>query len=201
MNENEEIFRKISDAANDAIITADSEGNITYWNNATVKMFGYSAEETVGKTLHRKIIPERFRDAHLNGFKKFCSTGQGAIIGKTVELAAIRKDGTEFPIELSLSGVKIKGKWNAIGIIRDITERKIVEEKISEVAKRYHDLFEYGNDAIFIADSKIQNILDVNKKAEELLGYTRDEMLQKKLLDIRPKSDQKHFKKRLRNLK
>ena len=107
MNESEEKFRKISDAANDAIIMADNDGSITYWNKAAEWMFGYSADEVAWNKLHQTIIPDRFRDAHLNGFKRFCDTGQGTVIGKTIELAAIRKDKSEFPIELSLSSVKV----------------------------------------------------------------------------------------------
>jgi len=130
MNESEDKFRKISDAANDAIIMADSEGSITYWNKAAERMFGYPAEEVTGNKLEQTIIPDRYRDAHIKGFMKFCETGQGAVIGKTVELSAIRKDNTELPIELSLSSAKVGDRWNAIGMIRDITKRKKAERRL-----------------------------------------------------------------------
>ena len=130
MNESEDKFRKISDAANDAIIMADSEGSITYWNKAAERMFGYPAEEVTGNKLEQTIIPDRYRDAHIKGFMKFCDTGQGAVIGKTVELSAIRKDNTELPIELSLSSAKVGDRWNAIGMIRDITKRKKAERRL-----------------------------------------------------------------------
>ena len=130
MNESEDKFRKISDAANDAIIMADSEGSITYWNKAAEIMFGYPAEEVTGNKLEQTIIPDRYRDAHIKGFMKFCDTGQGAVIGKTVELSAIRKDNTELPIELSLSSAKVGDRWNAIGMIRDITKRKKAERRL-----------------------------------------------------------------------
>jgi len=128
--ESEEKFRKISASANDAIIMLDDDERISYWNAAAEKIFSYSKEEAVGKRLHTLIIPVVFRSRHLEGFKEFQITGQGPVIGKTVELAALRRDGKEFPIELSLSGVQIKGKWNAIGIIRDITERKILNARL-----------------------------------------------------------------------
>ena len=131
MNESEEKFRKISDSANDAIIMADNDSRITYWNRAAEEMFGYLAEDVVGTKLHQSIIPARFQDAHLKGFNKFCDTGQGNVIGKTVELAAIRKDKTEFPIELSLSSVKVGDRWNAVGIIRDISDRKKAERRLN----------------------------------------------------------------------
>ena len=131
MDKSDEKFRKISDAANDAIIMADNDGSITYWNRAAEGMFGYMAEDMAGKKLHQTIIPQRFQDAHLKGFNNFCNTGQGDVIGKTVELAATRKDRTEFPIELSLSSVKVGDRWNAVGIIRDITDRKKAERRLN----------------------------------------------------------------------
>lgn len=147
LTESEKKFRKICASAQDAIIMLDNEGRISYWNKAAKKMFDYKKKEVFGKYLHELIIPERFREHHLKGFKRFKDTGQGDALGKTLELAALRKDGVEFPIELSLSGVKIKGKWNAIGIVRDITERKKMNEKlyveISERKKAQEELKRY----------------------------------------------------------
>ncbi len=135
LQESEEKFRAISATANDAIIMLDNDERISYWNEAAVKIFGYLKKETEGKNIHNLMIPERYRKKHLNGFEKFKATGAGKIIGKTVEVAAIRKDGAEIPIELSLSAVKRNGKWNAIGMIRDITTRKQQEEKIRLLAE------------------------------------------------------------------
>ncbi len=132
LQESEERFRKISVTAQDAIIMIDNEGNISYWNPASEKMFGYREEEGIGKDLHELIVPGRYYEKYLKGFERFKETGQGPLIGKTIEVSAIKKDGTEFPIELSLSAVKLKDKWNGIGIIRDITKRKLTEEKIKQ---------------------------------------------------------------------
>lgn len=130
LEESEERFRKISATAQDAIIMIDNEGNTSFWNKAAEKMFGYKHEEIKGKALHELIAPERFHEKYRKGIKHFQKTGQGAAIEKTTVLEAVRKDGTEFPIELSLSSVRIKDQWNAIGIVRDITKRKQAEEKI-----------------------------------------------------------------------
>ena len=137
--ESEEKFRKISASAQDAIIMLDNEERVSYWNEAAEKMFNCSKEEAVGENLHKLIIPDRFCGRHLKGFKIFQNTGQGPIIGKTIEVMALRKGGTEFPIELSLSGVQIKGKWNAIGIVRDITERKGAEEVLRRTVEERND--------------------------------------------------------------
>ena len=127
--ENEEIFKAITGSAQDAIILMDNQGNISYWNPAAERIFGYTTEEIIGKELHTLIGLQKYQEAYQKGFKKFQQTGQGLAVGRTLELSAIRKGGAEFPIELSVSGIKIQGNWHATGIIRDITDRKQMEEE------------------------------------------------------------------------
>ncbi len=133
LREAEKKFRRMSASAYDAIIMIDDEGKVTYWNEAAEKMFGYSSQEIMGRELHATLAPQRYWEAYGTGITKFKVMGQGAAVGKTTELAGLTKDGIEFPIELSMSAVKIKGKWNAIGIVRDITERKKAEEREREL--------------------------------------------------------------------
>ncbi len=135
LRESEDKFRSISASANDAIIMLDNDEKVTYWNKSAENIFGYLREDVEGKNIHNLIIPERYRKKHLEGFEKFKATGTGNIIRKAVEVEAIRKDGSEIPIELSLSAVMINGKWNAVGIIRDITVRKQQEEEIKQLAE------------------------------------------------------------------
>jgi PAS domain S-box-containing protein len=139
LQKSEEIFRTITATANDSVIMMDSEGKVTYWNEAAEKTFGYTSEEILGKNLHATFVPERFLEAHKKGFPSFKKTGQGAAIGKTLELAALRKDGAEVPVELSLSSVKIGGAWNAVGLIRDITARKKAEEALQKAKDEAED--------------------------------------------------------------
>ena len=132
LHESEEKFEKISASAQDAIICMDNDGNISFWNMAAETIFGYTQQEALGRNLHELIVPERFRDAHLKVFPAFQKTGQGAALGKTLELVAIRKDGTEFPVEIALSASLIAGKWNGIGVLRDIAERKKAQREIEQ---------------------------------------------------------------------
>lgn len=132
LRESEEKFHSITASAQDAILMMDDEGKITYWNEAAEKIFGYSENEIMGWSLHDLLAPERFLATHRIGFEHFKKNGEGAAIGKTVELAALKKDGTEFPIELSLSTVLKNGRWSAIGILRDISERKQMEKEIKD---------------------------------------------------------------------
>ena len=113
----------------------DDIGRISYWNEAAVEIFGHTKEEAVGQEMHALLAPERYYEAYSKGISKFQRTGDGDAVGKNLELVGIRKDGTEFPFELSLSAVRIKGKWNAIGILRDITERKQMETQLMQSEK------------------------------------------------------------------
>ena len=129
LRESEEKFRGISASAKDAIIMADSEGNISYWNEAAEIIFRYRRKDVIGRDF-KFLVPEKYYEALDSGFKRFRTTGYAPIIGKTIELSGIRKGGDEIPIEISLSSVKIHNKWNALGIIRDITDRKIAEKEL-----------------------------------------------------------------------
>jgi PAS domain S-box-containing protein len=130
LKESEKKFEIISTFAKDAIISINNKGNITFWNSAATNLFGYSHEEVIGQNLHKFIMPEKYRNSHENAFSRFKDTGQGSAINNTLELLARRKDGTELMVELSLSAIKLNNQWNAISIIRDITERKGLEERI-----------------------------------------------------------------------
>lgn len=129
----EEKFRAVAEHANDAIVSADSEAKISYFNRAAERAFGYSAADTLGKPL-TLLMPDRFQDAHRRGFQRFLSTGEARVIGKTVELTGIRKDGSEFPLELSLTTWKASEGTFFTAIIRDITERKRAEEAMARQA-------------------------------------------------------------------
>src|SRR6266852_5123895 len=142
----EEKFRSVVQTANDAIVTADGHGEITDFNRGAEAIFGYSAQEVIGKPL-TVLMPDRFREPHQQGFKRYLDTGEAHVIGKTVELAAKRKDGTEFPVELSLSSWKARAGLFFTGVLSDITERKRTEELIlhakeeAERANKFKDQF------------------------------------------------------------
>jgi PAS domain S-box-containing protein len=152
--ENEEKFESIGASAQDAIIIMDNEGKISYWNDAASKTFGYTKEEAIGKMLHSFLAPKRYYEAYEKAFSTFQQTGEGAVVGKTIELEGIRKDNTEFPFELSLSSVKIKDKWNAIGILRNISERKQAEEALLALSARNEAILAAVPDIIMEVDSE-----------------------------------------------
>jgi PAS domain S-box-containing protein len=129
----EERFRALAVTANDAIISADAGGVITYVNPSAERMFGYAVEEVNGEPL-TVLMPERFRDRHRAGLARYLATGEAHVVGKTVELAGCRKDGTEFPLELSLASWKRGPDVAFTATIRDITERKQAEDALRRYA-------------------------------------------------------------------
>lgn len=124
----EERFRSVVESATDAIILADRNGTIISWNQAAERLFGYTEEEVLGQPLSL-LMPARYREAHQNEIHRVGSTGECRVIGKTVELHGLRKDGTEFPLEFSLGTWKTKDGMFFSGIIRDITVRKTAERR------------------------------------------------------------------------
>lgn len=107
----------------------DPQGRVSFWNPAAERIFGYSRQEALGQHVHRLLAPERFHAQHDRASEHFQRTGQGAAVGRTIELIARRKNGQEFPVELSLSAVHLEGGWHAVGLARDITARKQAEEE------------------------------------------------------------------------
>ncbi len=183
LQESEEKFRTISDAARDAIVMIDDEGNASFWNQGAERIFGYTAQEIAGKELHSVIVPSKYRSLSQEGFSKFKFTGQGPVLGKTLELTALRKDGTEFPVSLPVSAVKLQDKWHAIGIVRDITERKKAEQVIRESERKFRDLFENTTDLIQIITPDGRFLL-VNPSWMVTLGYFDDDIGHISLWDI-----------------
>ncbi len=122
--------RAITDSAQDAIVMMDPSGRISLWNRAAERILGYTSAEAVGHDLHELVAPARYHDAYQSALSAFLETGQGGAIGRTLELEARRKDGSELPVEVSLSAVHLDGAWHAVGMLRDITERKRAEEAV-----------------------------------------------------------------------
>jgi PAS domain S-box-containing protein len=135
LRESEEKFRSISASALDAIIMIDPDGRISFWNRAAEKIFGYRAKEVMGNDLHRQLAPESARFEYQQAFVVFRQSGEGALMGKTIEIDCRHKNGSIFPAELSLSPLWLDGQWHAVGILRDITERKKTQEYLIQNEK------------------------------------------------------------------
>jgi len=128
--EDEARLRAIIDTALDAVVQMDAEGIIIGWSDQAEKIFGWTAEEAVGRMLQETIIPPQYRDAHIQGLKHFLTSGEGVILNSRVEMLGLHRDGRELPIELSITAINTAGKYEFNGFIRDITSRKESEELI-----------------------------------------------------------------------
>lgn len=134
----EELYRReatllgITTSAQDAIVKINSRGEVSFWNPGAERIFGYKESEIIGQNLHKILVPKRYHDVHIKAFSEFVRTGCGGALGKSIELAALHKDGHEFPVDLSLSALKLNGEWHAVGMIRDISERRRAEEMLRE---------------------------------------------------------------------
>ena len=137
----EEYARLIVDLAYSAFISIDQEGVITGWNRQAEITFGWSRAEALGRQLAETIIPPQHREAHRRGLKQYLVTGEGPVLNRVVELTALRRDGTEFPIELTISPLRLAGKLVFTAFLRDITARKTAEE----TTKRYAAALEAAN--------------------------------------------------------
>ncbi|MGB8707473.1 MAG: PAS domain S-box protein [Dehalococcoidia bacterium] len=124
-------YRSIAESTPDGMVTINAQGNIVLWNRAAEKIFGYTAEEMLGKPLTR-IMPKRFHEAHKNSLNRVASGGKPRIIGKTVEVIGLRKGKSEFPLELSMAKWKTGEGVFFTAVIRDITERKRAEEALRQ---------------------------------------------------------------------
>lgn len=191
LQENEEKFRSMSAHTQDALIMMDNEGNISFWNAAAEKIFGYSAGEVMDKELHAFIAPGRYYDAFQKVYGHFRETGEGGMIGKTRELMAMRKGGAEFPVELSLSALKLKNKWYGVGIVRDITERKQDEEKLRMSEARLQStldnspymIWQKDTDGRYIACNQIFVNASGQNQPQDVLGKTDRELWPEELAE------------------
>jgi PAS domain S-box-containing protein len=131
-------FRAVAESANEAVISADNKGNIIYINKSTERIFGYKKHELMGKPIYI-IMPERYRKRYSEALSEFLKKGTGRLHGKNTELGGRRKDGSEFPLELSLAAWETSSGYYFTGMIRDITRRKLAEEKLMKSEKQLRD--------------------------------------------------------------
>ncbi|NDP26519.1 MAG: PAS domain S-box protein [Flavobacterium sp.] len=179
LKDSETQIRTIFKCAPDAVTVIDDAGNITKWNPRAETIFGWSAEEVIGQPLHEIIVPERFREAHFNGMKRFLATGKGSILNKPVEMPALRKNNSEIQIELSISNFQFKKKDFFIGFLKDITERKIAEDKLKESEERFLKIFANSPVATTLTEIKTNKIAFANSLFYDTFGYPEEEVIGK----------------------
>lgn len=176
LRHSQQISQIISETASDAFVCTDGDSKVIYWNRAAERMFGWTAREVLGTSLDI-IIPDRHRRAHHGGMAHVRTTGQSRLVGRMVEVPALRRDGSEFPIELSL------GMWKAgdgrtptgfTAIIRDASQRKLLEAERDTTRERMAEqvaAIEASNDGFAITDT-IGQFVYMNHSHAQMFGYT-----------------------------
>ncbi|TFG95996.1 MAG: PAS domain S-box protein [Calditrichales bacterium] len=175
LKKSEERFRAVVQTASDAIINIDREGMITFWNEAATEIFGYDLNEIFGRSI-TCLLPERFRKAHTDGITRFLKTGQSKIIGTTVEMAALRRNGEEFPVGLSLSEWKLGEEICFTGIIRDISIQKQMERDLRTSMDSLEDKVRERTAELSEINEILNQKIEERRKAEETLETERQRL-------------------------
>ena len=185
----------ILNSALDCIVTIDHEGRITEFNPAAEQTFGYRRDEVVGRSMADVIIPPTFREMHRQGFARYLATGEARVLGKRVEMTAVRADGSEFLVELTITRTPLDGPPSFTGYLRDITEHRRNENalhaahaQVAQSEERWRLVFENSAIGVVLADLD-GRFLAANPVYEQMLGYTEEELQKLSFLDITHEED------------
>jgi PAS domain S-box-containing protein len=180
----------ILDSSPDCVVAIDHQGLITEFNPAAELTFGYRREDVLGRPLADVIIPPSLRERHRMGFARHLTTGESRVLGRRVEMAALRADGSEFPVELTIARIPQEGAVAFTGHIRDITERKRSEDALrathAELVRseeRWRSVFESSAVGVALADVNYR-FTAANTIFQQILGYTEQELRQLTFIDI-----------------
>ncbi|HTL62067.1 MAG TPA: PAS domain S-box protein [Nitrospira sp.] len=187
----EEEFRQVVQTAPDGIVLADANGRIVSWNTAAERLFGYTEGEILGQPL-TIIMPDRYREDHLRGLEQVKAIGGSTQTGRTIELYGLRKDGREFPIELSLSTWRSRGRMLSCGILRDITLRKEAEAKLVKQQIEQQVLLDLIPAMVWYKDTQ-NRILRANRHAAESIHKAVEDLEGKSTYDLFPEEAEKYY--------
>ncbi|MFO0774567.1 MAG: PAS domain S-box protein [Nitrospiraceae bacterium] len=175
----EERVRLVIDTSLDAVIGMDAEGEVNHWNKQAETIFGWKSDEVLGRRLDELIIPPQYREAHRRGLQRFLATGTGRIIGQRIELFALRRDGSAFPIEMSISPLKVGDTYVFSAFIEDISERRRMQQEMAQANQFMDSLIDSMPIMVFAKDAANLTYIRWNKSAEELTGLSRDHVIGK----------------------
>ena len=146
----------VMNSAMTAVIVIDANGFVSEWNTHAEKIFGWTREEAIGQELAELIVPPLYRENHRKGLHHFLKTGDGPVLNKLVEISAIRRDGSEFPVELTISPLKSRNVTAFCGFITDITQRKRAEEEIQSLNQRLEQKVEERTNELLVANKELE---------------------------------------------
>ncbi len=181
LRDSEARFRQVAQSANDGVVSVDSDGNIVFWNSRAEYIFGYGEAEVLGHNF-RELLPPTYQDRHYLQVDWDQGSEERLLQGRTVELQAVKKDGTEFPVEMSMATWKMGDETYCTGIIRDITDRKLAEETLvqqmrelavleerNRMAREIHDTLAQGFTGIVLQLAAAEQVLEGD--GDEVTGH------------------------------
>jgi PAS domain S-box-containing protein len=192
LNESEERYRNVAMTASEAIITIDDQMTIQFANPAVTRVFGFDSPELIGKSIETLIAPET-QVGQSTGLKQYLETGQQANNWSSLEVTARHKQGHELQIDLSFSHFQRDGRHFFTGIIRDITDRKRMEQQLLESEERYRNVALTAGEAIVTVDAA-DIIKFANPAITRVLGYEPQELLDRNVTELMPEYDQQIHK-------
>jgi diguanylate cyclase (GGDEF)-like protein/PAS domain S-box-containing protein len=192
LRESEESARLVVELAHDAFVGMDEEGLITGWNRAAETLFGRPREEVLGKPLAETIIPEHLRPMHDAGRRRFLACGESQIAHRPLELKALDRDGREFPVELTLSPVRVGGRWAFNAFVRDLRHRDEAAAAQAQLAA----IVGASDDAITATDAK-GDVTSWNPGAERLFGFSAADMIGRSIAAVLPIEHRVHSRRTL----
>ena len=172
----------IVNTAVDAIITIDNQGIVWSFNPAAEKIFGYNSEEIVGKNVSL-LMPSPHREQHTQYLARFKSTGERHVLGVQREVYALRKDGSTFSIELGVSEIHVHGIQMFVGILRDVSERKLAKEALRRSEQFYRRILETAREGVWVHNLEGWTTF-VNARMAEMLGYTVSDLEERPIIDF-----------------
>jgi two-component system, sporulation sensor kinase E len=175
LKQSEERFRTVASSAVDAIIITDAEGKIVFCNNSVQRIFGYNEDDIIGESVDL-LMPHRYKEEFMRKQEQFKLTGRHMLSGKLFESYGYRKDGSEFPIEISITAWEAGGERSTTSIIRDRTERKLVEYELKSTEEKFRQMTENIEEVFWIIDPKMSQILYISPAYQKIWGCSRESL-------------------------
>jgi diguanylate cyclase (GGDEF)-like protein/PAS domain S-box-containing protein len=175
--------RSILETSQEAFVSIDDQGLIREWNPQAERLFGWGRDEIVGRPVHHTIIPRRHRDRHLRGLARFLASDDSPMMARRLEVEALRRDGTEIPVELSISALRERDEWRFHAFVRDISERQATEAALREAEERFRKAFDDSRVgmALVSLDGTFQR---VNRALGEICGRPESGLLDERFGEI-----------------
>lgn len=169
-------------SAPDSVLGMDVQGMVTDWNPGAERILGWSPEEAIGRRLSELIVPPRYRQAHEEGMRRYLQTGQSRVLNRIIEIEALRKDGAEIPVELSIWAIGADGQQGFGAFVRDVSERYLAQESLRRSEERYRSVVEHLGEGMVVIQDGV--VVFANPQASDTLRVPSPQLLGMRSVDL-----------------